>query len=234
MRIALFDLDHTLIPFDSGSVFTRFLTGRGVLESSFGAQYLEYCHRYAAGTVDMVEMHRFTVGALSRHSPETLQGWLHEFEALIVSQVPEAARSLVLRHQSAGHLCALVTATTRFVAEPFARVLGLREVLATEPATDARGHYTGEILGVPCFREHKRTHVQAWLERNGLAWSRVTRSWFYSDSTNDLPLLQAVTDPVAVNPDPRLREHASANHWPILSITHAADASDSASARPTL
>lgn len=220
MQMALFDLDHTLIPFDSGSVFTRFLTAQGVLETSFGAQYLDYCHRYAAGTVDMVEMHRFTVGALSRHSPAALAGWLREFEATIALQVPDASHQLVREHQAAGHLCALVTATTRFVAEPFARVLGLPDVLATEPATDERGHYTGEIIGVPCFREHKRTHVHAWLARRGLEWQQITRSWFYSDSTNDMPLLQAVTDPVAVNPDPRLLVHAHENNWPVLSITH--------------
>ena len=222
MQIALFDLDHTLIPFDSGSVFTRFLTDHGALEASFAAQYLEYCHRYAAGTVDMVEMHRFTVGALSRHSPAALTGWLREFEATLAPQVPDEAYWLVRQHQADGHLCALVTATTRFVAEPFARVLGLGEVLATEPATDGRGHYTGEIVGVPCFREHKRTHVQAWLARHGLDWQRVARSWFYSDSMNDLPLLQTVSDPVVVNPDPRLLAHARATGWPVLSIPQVA------------
>ena len=113
-------------------------------------------------------------------------------------------------------LCALVTATTRFVAEPFARALGLaRDVLATQPATDAQGRYTGEIVGVPCFREHKLDHVAAWLARRGLGWPDVARSWFYSDSANDLPLLRAVTDPVAVNPDARLLAHAQASGWPV-------------------
>ena len=111
--------------------------------------------------------------------------------------------------------CALVTATTRIVAEPFGAVLGLADVLATEPQTDEQGRYTGEIVGEPCFRQHKLAHVQAWLARRGRAWSDVERSWFYSDSINDLPLLQAVTDPVVVDPDPLLSAHAHAHGWPV-------------------
>jgi len=218
MQIALFDLDHTLIPFDSGSVFTRFLAGQGALAEDFEARYLEHCRRYVAGTLDMAEMHRYTVGALGVHPPQRLAGWLAEFEAVVPALIPAAAHALVREHQAAGHLCALVTATTRIVCTPFARALGLDELLATEPAVDARGHYTGEIVGEACFREHKRTHVEAWLARRGLGWAQVERSWFYSDSMNDLPLLQAVTDPVAVNPDPRLHAHAEASGWPVRRI----------------
>jgi HAD superfamily hydrolase (TIGR01490 family) len=218
LQIALFDLDHTLIPFDSGSVFTRFLAERGALPASFGAQYLDYCHQYAAGVLDMVAMHRFTVGALAGHPPARLAAWLREFEGVAQALVPEASRALVREHQAAGHLCALVTATTRFVAEPFGHALGLTQVLATEPATDARGHVTGEIVGAACFREHKRSHVTAWLQRGGLTWPDVQRSWFYSDSSNDMALLLAVSDPVAVNPDAALLAHALAAGWPVRQI----------------
>jgi HAD superfamily hydrolase (TIGR01490 family) len=218
MQIALFDLDHTLIPFDSGSVFTRFLAEHGALPDTFAAQYLDYCHQYAAGRLDMVEMHRFTVGALSVHAPQRLGAWLAEFESMIVPMIPAGAHALVREHQAAGHRCALVTATTRIVAAPFGRVLGLADVLCTEPAFDARGHCTGEIVGVPCFREHKRTHVEAWLARGGTVLGKVRRSWFYSDSANDMPLLQAVTDPVAVNPDPTLAAHAASEGWPVRHI----------------
>ena len=218
MDIALFDLDHTLIPFDSGSVFTRHLAALGALPPDFEAKYLEYCQRYAAGTVDMVEMHRFTVGALAVHDPATLAAWLREFGATIAPRIPAAARQLVAHHQQAGHACALVTATTRFVAEAFGHALGLQEVLATEPARDADGRYTGEIVGEPCFREHKLAHVQAWLARRGMAWAGIVRSWFYSDSINDLPLLQAVSDPVVVDPDERLRAYAEEQGWPCISL----------------
>ena len=218
MQIALFDLDHTLIPFDSGSVFTRHLASLGALDDGFEAQYLDYCRRYADGTVDMLAMHRFTVGALGVHEPATLARWLRDFRATIAPRVPPAARELVARHLAARDACALVTATTRFVAEAFASAFGLTEVLATEPEIDAQGRYTGEIVGQACFREHKVSHVQAWLARRGVRWEDVERSWFYSDSINDLPLLEAVTDPVVVDPDPALRAAAQARGWPIMSF----------------
>ena len=218
MRIALFDLDHTLIPFDSGSMFTRHLASLGALDDGFEEKYLDYCRRYADGTVDMFAMHRFTVGALGAHDPATLARWMRDFRGTIAPRVPPAALALVARHRAANDACALVTATTRFVAEAFAAVFGLTEVLATEPAIDAQGRYTGEIVGQACFREHKIAHVQAWLARRGASWDDVERSWFYSDSINDLPLLEAVTDPVVVDPDPALRARALANGWPIISL----------------
>ncbi|GAB3649949.1 HAD family hydrolase [Ramlibacter alkalitolerans] len=221
MDIALFDLDHTLIPFDSGSVFTRHLAARGALPPDFEDQYLAYCRRYAEGTVDMVQMHRFTVGALAVHAPATLARWLLEFRATIAPKIPRRARQLVQHHQGAGRACALVTATTRFVAEAFGAVLGLETVLATQPALGPDGHYTGEIVGQPCFREHKRTHVQEWLAGQGVRWSDLGHSWFYSDSANDLPLLEAVSDPVAVDPDARLLAVAQARGWPVISLRDA-------------
>jgi HAD superfamily hydrolase (TIGR01490 family) len=226
MRIALFDLDHTLIPFDSGAVFTRHLATRGALDAGFEAQYLDYCRRYAEGSVDMAAMHRFTVGALSVHSPDTLARWLREFQPEIAARVPAAAHALVRQHQDAGHACALVTATTRFVAEAFASVLGLADVLATEPERDAQGRYTGEIVGEACFQQHKLTHVKAWLARGGHEWNDVERSWFYSDSINDLPLLQSVTDPVVVDPDPLLRAHALAQGWPVRRLADVCEGED--------
>jgi HAD superfamily hydrolase (TIGR01490 family) len=218
MQIALFDLDHTLIPFDSGSMFTRHLATLGALDADFAPRYLDYCRRYADGSVDMLAMHRFTVGALGAHDPATLAQWLRDFRATIAPHVPPAARELVARHLAERDACALVTATTRFVAEAFAAAFGLTEVLATEPEIDGQGRYTGEIVGQACFREQKITHVQAWLARRGVRWEDIERSWFYSDSINDLPLLEAVTDPVVVDPDPALRAQALARGWPIVSL----------------
>jgi HAD superfamily hydrolase (TIGR01490 family) len=217
-RIALFDLDHTLIPFDSGTLFIRFLAERGALPPDFQDTYVAHCRRYAEGRLDIVEMHRFTVGALAHHPPPALQHWLVEFEATLAPRVPEAARALVQHHRAAGHLCALVTATTRFIAEPFARLLGLDHLLATEPQRDAHGRYTGGIAGQACFGPHKVAHVRAWLAHGNVSWERVARSWFYSDSINDLPLLLAVTDPVAIDPDPRLRAEADARGWPVRGL----------------
>ena len=218
MQIALFDLDHTLIPFDSGSLFTQHLASLGALDGSFEARYLDYCRRYGEGTVDMLEMHRFTVSSLAVHEPAVLARWLRELRAVIAPRVKQAARDLVAGHRAAGRACALVTATTRFVAEPFAAEFGLTDVLATESEVDTDGRYTGEIVGLPCFRENKIAHVEAWLARHGATWLEVERSWFYSDSINDLPLLLAVTDPIAVDPDPQLRAEAQARGWPVLEL----------------
>jgi HAD superfamily hydrolase (TIGR01490 family) len=218
MKIALFDLDHTLIPFDSGSMFTRHLASLGALDDDFEPRYLDYCRRYADGTVDMLEMHRFTVSALGVHDPARLAGWLRDFRAAVVPRVAAPARELVDGHLAAGHACALVTATTRFVAEAFGAAFGLADVLATEPEVDADGRYTGEIVGLACFREQKIAHVRQWLARRGAAWADIERSWFYSDSINDLPLLMAVTDPVVVDPDPALRAEALVRGWPIRSL----------------
>jgi len=131
-------------------------------------------------------------------------------------------RALVQSHQTAGHLCLLVTATTRFVAEPLGRLFGLSQVVATEPVV-VNGHLTGEIAGDPCFQQHKVTRVERWLAEHseplGGQPTRIVdfeRSWFYSDSASDLPLLRAVSDPVAVKPDARLQAAAMAAGWPII------------------
>lgn len=216
--LALFDLDHTLIPFDSGGAFTRWLTERGVLGSGFEAQYLAYCHDYAAGRLDIRAMHHYTVGALAALDPAQLQAWLIEFEAEVATRITPSARALVQLHQQRGDLCVLVTATTRFIAEPFARLFGIVQVLATEPERDEQGRLTGGIVGEPCFRDYKCDHVERWLGAQGLALGDFVSTTFYSDSVHDLPLLQMVRRPVAVDADAALSAHAHAHGWDMLSL----------------
>ncbi len=218
--LALFDLDHTLLPFDSGMAWTRFLVGEGALPAQAEADYLDLCHQYVAGTLDIHAMHRASVAPLRQFDDGQLASWLAAFERRLAPRVPAASLALVRQHQEAGHLCVLVTATTRFIAEPCARLFGIKEVLATEAARDDGG-LTGEILGLACFREHKLTRVRQWLAARtppvaGLA--AYDASWFYSDSASDLPLLAAVSSPVAVNPDARLRAHALAAGWPVREL----------------
>ena len=223
MRLALFDLDHTLIPFDSGMAWTRFLVERGVLPVEAEETYLGYCRQYVDGTLDIRALHRACVGPLARFPRPALAQWAGEFEAALRKRVPPDMRALVQRHLDAGDLCAVVTATTRFIAEPCARLFGLSQVIATEAEIGdgtPQGALTGEIAGLPCYRAHKVTRVGQWLAQHGpdglAELAAFERSWFYSDSTSDLPLLMAVSDPVAVRPDAMLRQHALAAGWRIL------------------
>jgi HAD superfamily hydrolase (TIGR01490 family) len=215
MRLALFDLDHTLIPFDSGMAWTRFLVGRGHLPADAEARYLAFCHQYVAGTLDIHAMHRANIAPLAQHAAGELLQWLDDFEQHIAPQVPASRRALVQRHLDAGDLCAIVTATTRLIAEPLARQFGPVHLLATEAALED-GRLTGEIAGEPCFREFKPGRVRSWLAQQGLRLETFEESHFYSDSASDLPLLTSVTHPVAVDPDARLLAHAQAAGWPVL------------------
>ena len=225
MKLALFDLDHTLLPFDSGMAWTRFLVERGVLPAQAEATYLDYCHQYVAGTLDIHAMHFASVAPLAQVPRARLSQWTAEVEQAMRARVPADMLALVRRHRDAGDVCALVTATTRFIAEPCARLFDLPHVLATEAVTQdgtPDGALTGAIDGLPCFREHKLTRVRQWLaqQRPGGAadLNAFEQSWFYSDSASDLPLLQAVSHPVAVRPDERLRRHALASGWVVIDV----------------
>jgi HAD superfamily hydrolase (TIGR01490 family) len=215
MKLALFDLDRTLIPFDSGMAWTRFLVVRGALPPDFEALYLDGCQRYVAGSIDIRQLHRLSVAPLARYALSELRQWAAEFERQMAPQLPEAMRALVRQHQDAGHLCAIVTATTELVAEPFGRLFGIEHVLCTQ-AQQVDGALTGEIVGEPCHGVGKLKHVEHWLSQRGTPLAAFEPSWFYSDSASDLPLLRAVTDPVAVAPDPALRAEAVRHGWSII------------------
>ena len=221
--LALFDLDHTLIPFDSGMAWTRFLVERGVLPAGTEDHYLNCCRQYVAGALDIHALHRAALHPLLNLPRAALAGWQLEFQAAMTPRLSPAMLALVHRHQRAGHLSVIVTATTALIAEPFARLFGIEPLLATVPATvgGAPGErFTGEIEGEPCHGQHKVERVDRWLaSRPGGSKAGLggfARSWFYSDSFSDLPLLGRVSDPVAVRPDARLRAHALGLGWRIF------------------
>ncbi len=218
MKLALFDLDHTLIPFDSGMAWTRHLVRAGALDAGAQARYLDFCHQYLAGTLDIHAMHRANMAPLAAFAPRQLQRWAAAFERELGNALPQAMLDLVASHRERGDLCAIVTATSRLVAAPFARAFRIEHLLATE-AAQVNGVPSGEIDGLPCYREHKLARVQAWLaarDRPPHTLADFESSWFYSDSASDLALLSAVTHPVAVRPDARLRQHAGALGWRII------------------
>ena len=215
MRLTLFDLDHTLIPFDSGMAWTRFLVGRGRAPADAETRYLAACQQHVAGRLDIHGVHRAVMAPLLGRTPADLAVWADEFEQHIAAWLPASRCALVQRHLDAGDLCAIVTATTRLIAAPLARSFGLAHLVATEAAQDDAG-LTGEIAGDPCFREHKPARVRGWLAQQGLRLEAFEESRFYSDSISDLALLTSVTHPVAVDPDARLLAHARAAGWPVL------------------
>lgn len=217
MQLALFDLDNTLLSGDSDYEWTQHLISKGVLErDAFELRNSEFFAQYKAGTLDIYQFLDFQLASLAQNSRADLDTWHAEFMATRVRpMLDQKARDLVKRHQDQGDLCALVTATNSFVTGPICRELNIPHLIATIPA-QVNGQFTGKPRGTPAYREGKVTRVEDWLESLGLWWSCFERSWFYSDSLNDLPLLSQVSDPVAVDPDSILRAHAEAAGWPIL------------------
>jgi HAD superfamily hydrolase (TIGR01490 family) len=215
MKLALFDLDHTLIAFDSGMAWIDFLVARGVLPGEAAHAYRATCRGYLAGTQGIRDLHRACVAPTAGYTRAQMQPWQQAFEQAMAPRVPAAMRRLVDAHRAAGDLCAIVTATTRFVAEPFARLFGIAHLVATE-AEWRDGHADGAVAGEPCHREHKPAHVARWLAGSARTLGDFAQSCFYSDTLGDLPLLEAVSHPVAVAPDAALRAHALARGWRVI------------------
>jgi len=219
MRLALFDLDNTLLAGDSDYEWGQFLVDRGVLaREAYEEQNRVYYEQYVAGTLDIHEYLGFALRPLAEHEPEDLARWHGEFMRLrIAPMISAAARGLVRRHAAAGDLCAIITATNSFVTAPIAREFGVQHLIATEPEMRAN-RFTGRVSGVPCFREGKVERLDLWLRGLGKSLAHFAESSFYSDSHNDLPLLERVTRPVAVDPDAALAAEAERRGWPCLSL----------------
>jgi HAD superfamily hydrolase (TIGR01490 family) len=219
MNLVLFDLDNTLLAGDSDFQWAQFLIEQRVLDREvYEARNIEFYEQYKAGTLDIHEFLDFQLKPLSRHSRSQLDAWHQEFmQQKILPLITPQARELVKRHMLGNNLCVIITATNRFVTGPIAQALGISHLIATEPA-QINGEFTGQVSGLPCFREGKIARLESWLDEHNLTWMSFLESWFYSDSLNDLPLLNKVTRPVAVDPDATLKAHAEENEWPIISL----------------
>lgn len=219
MKLALFDLDNTLLAGDSDFEWAQFLIAKGVLDREVHeAKNREFYEHYKAGTLDIHAFLDFQLKPLARHPRPQLEAWHREYlETRILPMISDQARALVRKHQQEADQVAIITATNRFVTGPIAREFGVEHLIATE-VEEIDGQYTGRGAGIPCFKEHKVTRLEMWLAELGLLWEDVTESWFYSDSLNDLPLLAKVTDPVAVDPDETLKGAALERGWSIISL----------------
>jgi HAD superfamily hydrolase (TIGR01490 family) len=220
MRLALFDLDHTLIPIDSDYSWGQFTVTLGWRDAETHTRANDaFYEQYKAGTLDIHEYIRFSVAPLAEHGPQQSDAAHRRFmDEIVRPAIQPQALELVRRHQAAGDEVIIVTATNEFVTRPIAQAFGVSELIAIDLERDGQGNPTGAIHGTPSFREGKVARVEQWLAARGLSWANVTHSTFYSDSINDLPLLDQVQEPVATNPDARLQAIAAERGWRILNL----------------
>jgi HAD superfamily hydrolase (TIGR01490 family) len=220
LNLTLFDLDGTLLPTDSDHAFGEFLIDIGWADGeTHRRRNDEFFAQYQHGVLDIEAYVEFCTSAWRDRSPDELAAATRRFlDTFARPALHAAALELVDRHRKAGDQIAIVTATNEFVTRPIAGLFGIETLIATELERDAAGRVTGAIRGVPAFREGKIARVEQWLATQGRTLADFDRCTFYSDSTNDLPLLEHVSHPVATNPGPALREIASSRGWPILNL----------------
>jgi len=216
MALAIFDLDNTLIAGDSDHLWGTFLAELGIVDGDHYARENDRFYReYREGRLDIHEFLRFALHPLAQHPMGDLVRWRADFlREKIDPIILPAALDLIARHRSTGDLLLIVTATNSFVTAPIAARLGVPNLIATEPQLIG-GRYTGEVSGVPSFREGKVQRLSEWLEAHG---AEMEGSYCYSDSHNDIPLLEKATHPIAVDPDSELAAYAAAHGWPVISL----------------
>jgi HAD superfamily hydrolase (TIGR01490 family) len=216
LTLAIFDLDNTLLGGDSDNLWGQFVCERGLVDGDdFAARNAQFYEDYKAGTLDIDAYLRFALATLVGHSREELDAWHRDFMASKIEPIllPKADQ-LIASHRAQGHALLIITATNEFITRPIAELLGIPELIACEGET-VDGRYTGEPRGVPSYHAGKVTRLQAWLAERDIS---LDGAFFYSDSHNDLPLLKLVDNPVAVDPDDRLRSYAVQKGWPVISL----------------
>lgn len=220
MRLALFDLDHTLLPLDSDYAWGQFTVALGWVDGDTHTRANDaFYAQYKAGTLDIATYIRFATQALREQGWEKAQAAHRRFMAQVIQPaMHNSARQLLQAHRQRGDEVLIVTATNAFVTRPIAEAFGVDHLIAIELQRDAEGLVSGEIDGVPSFREGKVARVEQWLAERGLDWGQLEHSTFYSDSINDLALLERVHEPVATNPDERLLAIAQARGWRTLHL----------------
>jgi len=220
MSLALFDLDNTLLAGDSDYLWGVFLAQQGIVDrKTYEMENQRFYEEYKQGNLDIYEFLAFSLKPLAENDAKTLRQLQTRFmDEVIRPLMSKASFDLIEQHRQQGDSLAIITATNSFVTAPIARAFGIDNLIATEPEKNASG-YTGRVAGTPCFQEGKVKRILEWL--NGREES-LDNSWFYSDSHNDLPLLELVTKPVAVDPDDILRHTAEERHWPVISLRSSA------------
>ena len=219
MRLAIFDLDNTLLAGDSDYLWGQFMVEQGHVDGSwYERENRRYYEQYKAGTLDIREFCAFSMQPLTQHEPERLYAWRQQFiREKIACIVAAGTPALLERHRAQGDRLLITTATNRFITEPIAQLLGVSDLIATDPEM-RDGRYTGQISGVPNFQDGKVQRLAQWRAQQPQHYAHTS---FYSDSRNDLPLLLLADTAVAVDPDDVLRAEAVSRGWPVISLRHA-------------
>jgi HAD superfamily hydrolase (TIGR01490 family) len=216
VKLAIFDLDNTLLAGDSDHLWGEFLIEQGLVDGEvYEKENNRFYEEYKAGTLDIFEFLAFSLKPLAEHDIATLNRLHREFleQKIRPIMLPQAVE-LIARHKQQTYTPLIITATNRFVTQPIATAFGVEHILATEPEFDGK-RYTGQVAGTPCFQHGKVERLERWLQEHG---GTLEDSWFYSDSHNDIPLLSRVSHPVAVDPDLTLEQHARERGWDIISL----------------
>lgn len=218
MKLAIFDLDNTLLNGDSDVAWGEYLIEIGIRDEQIYKQTnLKFYQDYLNGCLDIRAFQRFQLKVLTEYPLETLLAWRQDFiEKKITALILPKAQALIEEHRQNNAQLLIITATNRFITQPIAEKLGISELIATEPEIKD-GRYTGDIIDEPSYAQGKVIRLEKWLKEKNLTLEKI-ESWFYSDSHNDLPLLRKVTHPVAVDPDPTLRTEAQQQGWSIISF----------------
>jgi HAD superfamily hydrolase (TIGR01490 family) len=216
MTLAIFDLDNTLLGGDSDHAWGEFIADLGIVNGAeYRAKNDAFYEDYCRGALDIFAYQRFVLAPLAGFSMAELARWHEQFmREKIEPIILPKAQALVDSHRALGHTLMIITATNSFITAPIAKHFGIDTLIATEPEKN-NNCYTGDVVGVPCYREGKVQRLNDWLAHNN---ANLAGSFFYSDSHNDLPLLQRVENPVAVDPDETLRQYAEENSWPVMSL----------------
>ena len=218
MNLVLFDLDHTLLNGDTQSEWGRYLAGRGIIDrAAYETAMAVFDQGYRRGALDIQGLVEFQSNILKPYPLSTLHAWREEFvQERIRPLIVEAGWKAIAEHKQQGDDIILITATNEFLTTPIAKLLGIEHLIASQEGYDTQGNLTGGISGTPSYREGKVTRLYQWFKEQQRTRSYYGKVLFYSDSHNDLPLLSLVDEPIIVNPDPQLREHALNNKWKIV------------------
>lgn len=216
MSLAIFDLDNTLIAGDSDHAWGEFLVEKGIVDAQvYKTANDRFYQNYLDGSLDIMEYLSFSLRPLAQHSLAQLQAWHRQFMLEKIQPIMlDKANEKLAWHKAQGDFILIITATNRFVTEPIAEHLGVHELIAIEPEM-VDGRYTGQVAGIPSFKEGKVIRLQNWLQDKDFD---LAETYFYSDSHNDLPLLRLVGKPIAVDPDETLKAEAEQQAWPIISF----------------